>query len=46
MEVIRPDEGPVSKTGDEATRLWVRVPRLPLRALLAMNYGQTFLKDY
>lgn len=30
MEVIRPDEDPVSKTGDEATRLWVRVPRLPL----------------
>jgi hypothetical protein len=31
-EAIRPDEGPVLKTGGGPRRLWVRVPRLPLRS--------------
>ena len=30
VEGIRPDEEPVSKTGGGASRLGVRVPRLPL----------------
>ena len=31
MEGIRPDEEPVLKTGGGASRLGVRVPRLPLK---------------
>ena len=39
-EVIRPDEEPVLKTGGGASRLWVRVPRLPLNvARLSESIG-------
>src|SRR5687767_5321275 len=42
-EAIRPDQGPVSKTGRGLRPLWVRVPPLPLHAAMVQWHGRRAL---